>query len=281
MDLQESPPDTGVFYINLDRVPERRTFMEAEFARTGLAGVTRFSAVDARAEGSLTDKGYCPGVGSRWGLTHSEIACFESHKAIWKTVIAQNLHAAAIFEDDVEMSANAGQVVRAVLQSGTDYDFVKLDYSPKSLRFGAQRHIADVTVRPLMEMAPSAAAYIVTRDACSKLLAWSETYSDHLDDFVSMPRPDWRMYQVFPAVGVQMIWSRQQENSDQQVKTSERTQDMSTNQGLDKGPGWFRARRELLALRRKIRWRMGAQRRLLGQGGFVGFIPCAEDLRVQ
>ncbi len=266
------------FYINLDRVPERRDFMEAQFARAGLVGAQRFSATDARQSNALDGNGYVAGVGSRWGLTISEIACFESHRAIWKLMVDQGLPAAAIFEDDAELSVHAGTIVQELLNHATSFDLVKLDYSPRVLRFEAETKIGSVTVRPLLEMAPSAAAYILSLEGCRKLLDWSESYSDHLDDFLTLPRPDWRMFQCFPACGVQMMWARNQGTADHLVKTSERTQDKSINSGLDKGPVWFRLRRELQAVSRKLKWRLGGQSRLLRQGGFVGLIPCAEDL---
>lgn len=280
MGQYELPSGTGVRFINLDRVPERATFMEAQFAHTGLVGAQRFSAVDGQQPGALEGNGYTPGTGSRWGLKQSEIACFESHRAVWQASVDQNLNAVAVFEDDVEMSALAGKVIAALLNGGDGFDLIKLDYSPRSMRFGPFQEIAGVPVRPMLEMAPSAAAYIVTQAACRKLLSWSQHYSDHLDDFISIPRRDWRMFQCFPAVGVQMIWSKQQEQTAETVKVSERSQDQRTNSGLDKGPFWFRVRRELKAAGRKLYWRTGGQRRLLDDGGFVGFIPCAEDLSV-
>jgi len=276
----ELPSETGIFYINLDRVPERKVFMETQFAAAELAGAQRFSALDGQQPGALDGNGYVPGTGSRWGLKQSEIACFESHRAVWQMAIDKGLKSVAVFEDDVEMSAQAGAVITALLGQSDDFDFVKLDYSPKSLRFGPETSIAGVPVRPMLEMAPSAAAYILSSAACRKLLSWSEQYSDHLDDFVSIPRPDWRMYQCFPAVGVQMIWSKQQDQTVETVKVSERSQDKMTNSGLDKGPLWFRLRRELQAAGRKLFWKAGGQTRLLGQGGYVGFIPCIDDLSV-
>lgn len=252
--------------------------MEAQFARAGLVGAQRFSATDARQSNALDGNGYVAGVGSRWGLTISEIACFESHRAIWKLMVDQGLPAAAIFEDDAELSVHAGTIVQELLNHATSFDLVKLDYSPRVLRFGAETKIGSVTVRPLLEMAPSSAAYILSLEGCRKLLDWSESYSDHLDDFLTLPRPDWRMFQCFPACGVQMMWARNQGTADHLVKTSERTQDKSINSGLDKGPVWFRLRRELQAASRKLKWRLGGQSRLLRQGGFVGLIPSAEDL---
>lgn len=271
--------EVGIFYINLDRVPERRSFMENQFEKAGVRGASRISAVDARQPEALAGNGYVPGVGSRWGLKQSEIACFESHRSVWKRIRDTDLKAAVIFEDDVELSSGAGRVIEALLEDGTGFDFLKLDYSPKSLRFGAEQTLAGVTIRPILEMAPSAAAYIVSSEGCRKLLAWSEHYSDHLDDFVSIPRPDWRMYQVFPAIGVQMIWSGTPHQDPGQVATSEREGDATTNMGLDKGPLWFRVRREIRAACRKLIWKTGAQARLLRDGGFVGHIPFAEDLR--
>lgn len=280
MGQYDLPSQTGVYFINLDRVPARAAFMQDQFTLTGLVGAQRFSAVDGQQTGALDGNGYVPGTGTRWGLTQSEIACFESHRALWQTVVDQGLKAVAIFEDDVEMSAESGAVIAALLSNGADFDLIKLDYSPRSMRFGALQSIADVPVRPMLEMAPSSAAYIVTQAACRKLLSWSERYSDHLDDFISLPRPNWKIYQCFPAVGVQVIWSKQQDQTAEPVKISERSQDQKTNSGLDKGPMWFRIRRELRAARRKLYWRAGGESRLKAQSGFIGFIPCADDLGV-
>lgn len=273
-------PGTGVFYINLDRVPERKDFMEAEFAKIGLSSTTRFSAIDGRKPGALDQNRYVPGTGSRWGLVTSEIACFESHRAVWQLVSDNDLQAAAIFEDDAEMSARAGDVIQALLQDASGYDYVKLDYAPKSRRFGPVQDISGVPVREVLEMVPSAGAYILSAEGCRKLLGWSRQYSDHIDDFVTIPRPDWRMYQVFPAVCVQKVLSKQQEGVVDLVKSGERETDVATNTGLDKGPLWFRARRELQSAQQKLRWRIGGQARLLEQGGYIGYVPCADDLQV-
>lgn len=270
-----------VHFINLDRVPQRRAFMESQFQKAGLKGAHRISAIDAGQPGALGRTGYVAGTGARWGLTQSEVACFESHRSVWRHVLDRNLPAAAIFEDDVEMSVNTGQVISELLRGAAEFDCVKLDYSPRSLRFGPEFRIGNVPVRPMLEMAPSAAAYVLSEAGCQKLLSWSQTYSDHLDDFLSLPRKNWRMYQCFPAVGVQMIWSDQQDQIEEPIKSSERTQSVATNSGLDKGPLWFRIRRELYSASRKLKWKLGGQSRLVRSGGLVGFIPCSEDLSVR
>lgn len=281
MQCSEGAVGNSVYYINLDRVPERRVFMEDQFARAGLIGAHRISATDASKPGALDCSGYVPGSGTRWGLTPSEIACFESHRSVWQHVLDSGLPAAAVFEDDVELSVQAGPVIAELFANAAAYDCVKLDYSPRSRRFGAQTQIGSILVRPMVEMAPSAAAYVVSQNACRKLLEWSQNYSDHLDDFLTQPRNGWRLFQVFPAVGVQMIWSGSSGNVEEPVKQSERTKDVRINSGLDKGPMWFRLRRELQAAGHKFYWRTGGQARLLQHGGYVGFVPCANDLEVR
>ncbi|WP_170419122.1 glycosyltransferase family 25 protein [Ruegeria arenilitoris] len=278
MEVSEVTAGHKIYYINLDRVPDRRFFMEDQFRRSGLTEVNRVSATDASREGSLDSAGYVPGSGSRWGLTPSEVGCFESHRRIWQKCVDLNLNAVAAFEDDVELSSEAARVIRKLLSCPEKYDYVKLDYSPRKRRFGAAEEFCGVSVRPIQEMISSAGAYVLSNAGCRKLLTWSREYSDHLDDFITMPRSNWRMFQCFPAVCVQAVLSQLEAVST--IKCSERLLDKSINSGLDKGPFWFRVRRELKAGQRKLYWRAGGEARLLRRGGYVGFVPCSDDLKV-
>ncbi|TMV08676.1 glycosyltransferase family 25 protein [Ruegeria sediminis] len=280
MQNDKPEPRSDIFYINLDRVPARRDFVERHFVERGLGLPTRLSATDAAAPGALDHAGYVPGTGGRWGLKLSEIACFESHRRIWQIAVERGLNAVAIFEDDLRLSCDAAPVIERLLENGDDFDLVKIDYCPKINRFGPFVDMNGVPVRELLTMASSAAGYILSGRGAEKLLAKSERYSDHLDDFLFTPGPGWRMFQSFPAVGVQAVWHKDPGDAPEVLKTSERTQAPEINCGLDKGPLWFRLRRELLAARRKLHWRFGGEARLLEQGGFVGHIPCAEDLDV-
>ncbi|SHE71007.1 Glycosyltransferase involved in LPS biosynthesis, GR25 family [Ruegeria intermedia] len=278
MHTPDGPVADCIYYINLDRVPERRAFMEAEFARVGLAGAHRLSAIDASQPGALDGARYVPGSGSRWGLLPSEVGCFESHRRVWEIGVERGLPAVVAFEDDVELSGAAADVIQTLVRNADKFDYVKLDYWPRVRRFGPSREIGGVEVREILEMVASAAAYVVSQRGCRKLLEWSEEYSDHLDDFLTIPRPDWAMYQCFPAVCAQAIVS--QPDAQTVIKTSEREQDVRINSGLDKGPTWFRVARELKAAGRKLYWRAGGQSRLLRRGGYVGLVPCADDLEV-
>jgi glycosyl transferase family 25 len=138
------------------------------------------------------------GTGGKWGLSKSKIACFESHRRIWAHALNSGMTTVLIFEDDLRLSRHAAEVVRRLMASSGAFDVVKIDYSPKVLPYGPADQINDMNVRALLETASSAGGYIVSRSGCRKLLDWSQTYSDHLDDFIFMPRPDWRVFKHFP-----------------------------------------------------------------------------------
>ncbi len=52
-----------MYYINLDRVPERRAFIEAHFQEQGMGSVSRWSATDAADKDAPLGPGYKPGTG--------------------------------------------------------------------------------------------------------------------------------------------------------------------------------------------------------------------------
>jgi len=56
---------SGVFFINLDRVPDRHAFMKEQFQKIGLEGAIRFSAIDAKIEGSIANAGFRQEIGDR------------------------------------------------------------------------------------------------------------------------------------------------------------------------------------------------------------------------
>ncbi|MBC6443759.1 MAG: glycosyltransferase family 25 protein [Rhodobacteraceae bacterium] len=271
---------TALYYINLDRAPERRTFMEAQFADIGVQA-QRFRALDARAAGPTGEGGYVPGSGWRYGLTKAEIACFESHRAVWRRVLEQGLSSAVIMEDDVVLSGATGPVIESLASAAPEYDLVKLDYSPKPSYFDAVRMMNGVAVRQILQPITSAGAYIVSGKGAKKLMKASRRYSDPADDFITMPRRMWRMYQVFPAVCIQVCLQMMQIEGKQAPAVSRSTVQPpdpdSPAQCRDKGPLWFRVRREFYTGCRKLYW-LGARASLSRRGGFIGVVPCVEGL---
>ncbi|QJW83570.1 glycosyltransferase family 25 protein [Ramlibacter terrae] len=80
------------YYINLDRSPDRAAFMEAQFARLGMAGMERHAAVDGR---SVTVPPGC-------SLLPGELGCMLSHLQVLERAPAGQF--TLVLEDDAELS---------------------------------------------------------------------------------------------------------------------------------------------------------------------------------
>lgn len=269
-------------YINLDRVPERRVFMQSQFQKVGLNSVDRFSAIDAKACGALAEAGFRSGIGDRWALPKSAIACFESHRAVWRLAADHDLDAVLIMEDDVVLSNKLTAALRKLFKAASEFDVMKLDYSAEIIRFGPIARSEDLTWRPLLQRATSSGAYVVSRSGLRKLLVRSQNYGDTLDDFLYTPHEDWRIHQLFPALAVQLMSTKTlaAQQSHLSLQKGERQLDPQINApDLPRGPSWFRLRKELRRFGRRLSWKYGGKAALLRKGGYYGFIPMSEDLK--
>ena len=271
------------YYINLDRVPERREYVENHFSRRGISDLVRLSATDAKDSSALADTHFVKGTGSRWDMPLSAIACFESHRRVWQMIVDAGLPAAAVFEDDLRLSESAANVIAGVIEAAESFDVVKIDYSPQLVRLGSQQVLNGIPMRSMLHTVASAGGYVLSRSGCLKLLNWSESYCETLDDFVFFPRPNWVALQVIPAVAVQFQFGQADENKKNcnvgGFHINERESDPSINAVTDKGPLGFRLRKEFRRFARKNHWRFGGDARLIRQGGYIGHIPLAPDLQ--
>ncbi|WP_028092166.1 glycosyltransferase family 25 protein [Pseudodonghicola xiamenensis] len=266
-----------VHFINLDRVPERAAFMQEQCARAGFDRVHRFSAVDA-ATTPLSPR-YRPGRwGAYWSLLLSEVAVFESHRALWQQV-AESGQPAVLMEDDVLLSEQAGAVCAALATAAERFDMVKLDSPGGPLRLGPATRMGGQSLRPLTGVIASAAAYLLTPTGAALLLRQSQSYCDHLDDFLTRRYPGYRAFQLDPAVAVQGMFADLADRSDipPSISGSERT-GAAPRARADKGPAAYRLVKELRRSTRKMTRRLITDRLLLARGGCLAAVPLASDL---
>ncbi|MFZ2100915.1 MAG: glycosyltransferase family 25 protein, partial [Oricola sp.] len=147
------------FVINLDRVPGRWHFMEQGLRAAGIEA-ERFVATDAAKPGALDSTYYRPHSGDRWSLTDSLIACFESHRRVWQTIVDRDLSMAAVFEDDIVPGEDLKNVLDWLGHGEIAFDVVKLDTARRGLRLGpVVAEQGGLAFRPLLSGAASAAAY--------------------------------------------------------------------------------------------------------------------------
>lgn len=232
--------------ISLADAQERRSHIGNQFSRRGIV-FRFFNAVDARTL-HIGSTPYKPHSGTRWMLSPSEVAVFESHRALWKICTEGDQDHMVIFEDDVVLGDKFSVAYRAIISKSPEFDIVKLDWHPLKTRVAGLKHIApDFQIARIVKTMPSAAAYVVSRAGAKKLLHWSETYCDHLDDFIFMPRDDWRLFQLIPPVAVQayMIEDNAAATLGSTVTSGQRSTITGVADRFAKPPISFRISREL------------------------------------
>ncbi|MBE9476595.1 MAG: glycosyltransferase family 25 protein [Proteobacteria bacterium] len=270
-----------IYYINLDRVPERADFMNDQFSRLGLtAAVQRISAVDALT--SSLKSNYDQTVKtSRWELLSSEVAIFESHRLIWKRIVKEKHPFAVIMEDDILLSKDFAKTVETILDTIVEFDVLKLDgCNLQSCLFGSILHLDGVSIRPVLRRIGSSAGYMVSLSGAKKLLDRSTAYCDVADDFIFEPRADCTVFQIDPAVGVQAMFldDKCAVEMPDVISQSERTKNVSMRNKRNKGPVTYRLKKEWHRLCGKVFLKYFGNAFIIKQSGKIGPIPLAKDL---
>lgn len=229
-------PDTGhmTFVIHLDRATAREAQVDA------LCDASPFparvvSAIDARDP---------PGAGAEaWGLYEpgllmprypyalrdSEVACFRSHRKCWTMIVEQDLDAALILEDDVEIDRSGfAAALDLAMPAMADGDFIRFPYKRREDEGQEVARNGDIVLRRPREVALGMQAQIVTRDAAIKLLAATRVFDRPVDCLLQMP---WihgaRVLSVWPS-GI-----------------SERSGELGGSTIGHKTPGWSKIKREI------------------------------------
>jgi len=141
-------------------------------------------------------------------LRPSEVAVFHSHRRCWQRIIAQNLDAALILEDDLRLDPEVfPRALSLALNHLRPGDFVRLPIKDRGTPVKEVASDGEMRLQTYDRVGLGMVAQIVTRDAAQALLAASEQFDRPVDDFLQM---QWlhgvRVLTVWPT-GVQEISS--------------------------------------------------------------------------
>lgn len=145
-----------IFLINLDRRPDRLEQVKTQLVQLGLE-FQRISAVD----GSQLPADYPLLQKERFLLEQKkpavigEIGCAESHRLIWKQMIAQNLPFALVLEDDITLNSKLTEFLNTKAYEA--YDFVNLS-----------------STEPY-HLEPNALSSLINQQILERPLAWQST----------------------------------------------------------------------------------------------------------
>ena len=171
-------------FINLDKDGERRTRIEGQLAHLGLPG-ERLPAVWWKhlppAEQSLLYSAernhglyYQP-------LVDGEKGCYASHIQAWRQLLASDAPALVVLEDDVRLTPQFAEVVKAIAALQEPWDMVKLLGRDRE-KVRSQRPLVPGTALVDYSRVPSmTAGYVVSRAGAAKLLAHRQPFGRPID----------------------------------------------------------------------------------------------------
>ena len=177
-----------IYYINLDARPDRRKFMEGQFARLGLVA-TRIRAI-APVELTPTQRNTYCNPSRRWSMTENQYCCNLSHAKAWQSLLASDQPRALFLEDDAILSASLPRFLEAVAANDLTNDVLRLEVWPEEHKRYCpveQQVLPDIGLRRSLTRDAGAAGYILTRDAAARLLAHGGLNTILVDSFLFNP----------------------------------------------------------------------------------------------
>jgi glycosyl transferase family 25 len=183
-----------IVYINLDRSPDRRLWMEEQTKATGLY-FERFVAVDGSAHHNLP----------KFPVSAGAIGCFLSHRELWRTIATSHASHAIVLEDDVHLSPEAASFFTDLSWVPPDADIVHVGGSLRHCL--VQRKWLPVGDRRLFRAIGEnggTEAYIISKHCAAKLHRDFLTIDKEFDQILfNGGRPDLNIYKILPALCIQ------------------------------------------------------------------------------
>jgi glycosyl transferase family 25 len=196
-----------VLLINLDRCPDRLHWSWQGFFGLGIR-VERVRAVDGTALGDDERSAFSAARPLR-GVWHAgQIGCFQSHLRAWQEIAAGEEDAAAVFEDDMHLSAGIVPFLEGAAWIPSAADIVRLETSKQGMLLGHCNVVFDRCLRPVLSEAWGAGAYVITKSAARRLVSVPVDQHLPVDWFLfnkaaSVAARSLAVFQVVPAPSIQ------------------------------------------------------------------------------
>ncbi len=200
-------PAVQIYYINVAARTDRRAFMEAQFARLGLAA-TRIEAV---TPADLTPAQIARHCDPRRGayLMPPELCCGLSHSKALGAVAEAGAPFAVILEDDCVLSARLPKFLAAFETLAPPLDLLRLETTFEQLRLlpAGLPPLAGIAICRPYSWASGAGGYLVSRRGAALAAGSRQFWSKAADRVLSNPYEPLprrlHLCQVNPALAVQ------------------------------------------------------------------------------
>ena len=198
------------YVINLDRRPDRLEHFQAMAAASGFDFI-RIAAVDGNDPEFVARAVTAPRsrIKRQLRIGPYEIACFESHRKVWRTILESGESHGLVLEDDLFLSDDFDRILANDSWIPADADIVRLETFGTLMRYDPDP-ATRVLGRGLHRMRSTmggGGAYILARRMVPTLLAETEEIREQVDvTLFDQNSPIFRrmvIYQMVPAPAVQ------------------------------------------------------------------------------
>lgn len=192
------------YVINLDRAAERWGFVSGLCAERGLV-FERVAAVDGAALPEAEFEALRAGSLGLRPLLRAEVACFESHKAVWRRIVEGGEDWALVLEDDIFLAQSVARICDGIIAAGTGFDLVKLNAYARPVLL-AERPAAVIEgrgVHRVLARSSDSSAYLIRRDAAARALELHARYAEAVDLALFDPASGMALGLIVPSVSVQ------------------------------------------------------------------------------
>ena len=197
-----------VYCINLDRRPDRLEYIQGELSRFAIP-FDRVAAIDAKDPAVAVAAEKIPPMARGPRMSAGAYGCFQSHREVWRRLIASGDHAGIVIEDDLILAPGFASLLESDWFPNSA-DIIKLE------TFGIRIHVAKSgevaapdgrKLSVLRSFHPGTGCYAISARAAKRLLAETEVFNEPIDRFmfdpISPAFKSYRILQVFPAPTVQ------------------------------------------------------------------------------
>lgn len=203
------------YIINLDRSTERLAHLSDALSGTAVE-VVRVAAVDGERLTAL-DLQHWQSLAKVWApLTRGQVACFLSHRKVWKIILEQRDDWAFICEDDIHVSGDFSCFFSDTSWVPEDADIIKAETMCKRIEMSGVpiEYAFGHQLRILKSEHFGSAGYFLSRDSAKRLIDLTSNYCEPLDCILFSPRapisPLLVIYQLDPAICIQDFHLAQQ-----------------------------------------------------------------------
>lgn len=197
-----------VYYINLVSRPDRRLFMDEQFARLGFPA----ERIEAVTTADVPADRMAPHLDplNSTAMSRVEVACLMSHERSWQRFLTTGAAHALVLEDDVVMSEGLLHFLDAGLHADLGVELMKLETFRQNIHLGRAHRIVDDrwAVRQLLSSHLGTGAYVISRPRAERILADPVARTMAVDCYLFDKRgplvPAKGIFQVEPAPTVQL-----------------------------------------------------------------------------